>query len=150
MSSAAPTQPEDARPLPVNFVLGPIANPPTHNVANPPNQHVANPASLSLVPVPRWRELVPVLPTAWPGWTWTGGFQGWLRGIFEDIAGQDQRAYNKWIEKEFRRIDSDPLSLDEANDARSEARQTIDDHRRMSFWATGTFSGCTFFTISET
>ncbi|ODN86795.1 hypothetical protein L198_07157 [Cryptococcus wingfieldii CBS 7118] len=152
MSSAAPTQPEDARPLPVDFVLGPIVNPPTHNVANPTAPHVANPtaphvanptaphvanpASLSLVPVPRWRELVPVLPTAWPGWTCTDGFQGWLRGIFEDIAGQDKRAYNKWVDNEFRKIDSLPLPLAQANDMRSAAKKKIDDHRRISFWAT--------------
>ncbi|ODN81423.1 hypothetical protein L202_01855 [Cryptococcus amylolentus CBS 6039] len=135
MPSTPPTQPDDARPRPPDdFVLGSIANPTTQHVANPTTQHVASPASLSFALVPRWRELVPVLPTAWPGWA--GGFQGWLRGIFEGIAGQDQRAYNKWIENEFRMIDSLPLPLGQANDMRSAAKKKIDDHRQLSFWAT--------------
>ncbi|ODO10335.1 hypothetical protein I350_02564 [Cryptococcus amylolentus CBS 6273] len=119
MPSTPPTQPDDARPRPPDdFVLGPIANPTTQHVANPTTQHVASPASLSFALVPRWREL------------------GWLRGIFEGIAGQDQRAYNKWIENEFRMIDSLPLPLGQANDMRSAAKKKIDDHRQLSFWAT--------------
>ncbi|ODN91354.1 hypothetical protein L198_05865 [Cryptococcus wingfieldii CBS 7118] len=52
-----------------------------------------------------------------------------------DIARQDQDAYEKWIQVEYDRINAGPLSPEEANEARNEAKKEIDAHRAGSVWA---------------
>ncbi|ODN91347.1 hypothetical protein L198_05858 [Cryptococcus wingfieldii CBS 7118] len=88
-------------------------------------QPVAHPATLSRFPmrVPRWRELVPIIPTAWPGRD--DGFHGWLLDLCKDIAGQDGRAYDKWIDIEYKEIDSLELPPEEVNIARSLAKKRL-------------------------
>ncbi|TYJ55167.1 hypothetical protein B9479_004205 [Cryptococcus floricola] len=120
-----PTQPVAPSLEPVVHAPEPVA---------PTSQPVAHPASRSLVPVRRWRELLPIVPNALP--SGDGGFDGVMRDLFANIADQDKRAYDAWIEIEFRRVASRGLRPGEENDARNEAKKEIDDHREFSVWAT--------------
>ncbi|ODN98944.1 hypothetical protein I350_07093 [Cryptococcus amylolentus CBS 6273] len=80
------------------------------------------------------RELIAVILTACL--TWADVFHGWISGLFEYIARQDQDAYDKWIQVEFDRCNARGLSLEGANQARNEAKQDIDAHRAGTFWVT--------------
>ncbi|ODO01763.1 hypothetical protein I350_06592 [Cryptococcus amylolentus CBS 6273] len=114
MPSPPPSQPVHPAPQPVDSA----------------SQSVATPASGSLLPVPRWRELVAIIPTAMP--SGDGGFDEVMRDLFADIAGQDQRAYD-WIANEYRKIEFRQLPPEEENEARNIAKQEIDDHRAFLF-----------------
>ncbi|TYJ53279.1 hypothetical protein B9479_006093 [Cryptococcus floricola] len=85
------------------------------------------PLSRSQMLVLRWRELIAVTLTACL--TWADGFHGWMSGLLEDIGRQEQAVYDKWIEDEYDSINSGPLSLQEANEARNNAKKRIDTLR---------------------
>ncbi|ODN82500.1 hypothetical protein L198_07722 [Cryptococcus wingfieldii CBS 7118] len=92
----------------------PLSHPPSLSgvgfcAIRPPTQPVANPAFQPVDFTPQ--------PVAYP-------------------AGQDQRAYDKWIEIEYRDIDSRQSPPKEDNEARGLAKGKIDDHREFSVWAT--------------
>ncbi|TYJ53713.1 hypothetical protein B9479_005680 [Cryptococcus floricola] len=92
------------------------------------------PRRSDLTSTPTWNlsQMVPALPTAWPR---VGSFHGWMSGLFEDIARQEQAAYDKWFEVEYDLINAGQLSPEEANEARNTAKQGIDALRAGSVWA---------------